>query len=70
MSTLTAREVHKSFGRTLVLDGVDLHVPGSLTALLSESGCGKTTLLRLIAGFDNPSGGTVLFGEQTVFGQG
>jgi len=71
VSTLTVREVHKSFGRTPVLNGVDLHVPdGSLTALLGESGCGKTTLLRLIAGFDNPSAGTILFGDQTVFGAG
>ncbi|MGZ6801237.1 MAG: ABC transporter ATP-binding protein [Mycobacteriaceae bacterium] len=71
MSTLTVRGLRKSFGPTLVLDGVDLHVPdGSLTALLGESGCGKTTLLRLVAGFDNPDAGTIHFGDQMVFGEG
>jgi len=71
MSALTVRGVHKNFGATPVLNGVDLHVPdGSLTALLGESGCGKTTLLRLIAGFDDPTAGTILFGEQTVFSAG
>jgi len=71
VSTLTVRGVHKSFGATPVLNGVDLHVAdGSLTALLGESGCGKTTLLRLIAGFDNPDAGTIGFGEQLVFGHG
>jgi len=71
VSTLTVHGVHKSFGATPVLNGVDLHVAdGSLTALLGESGCGKTTLLRLIAGFNDPTSGTILFGEQTVFGAG
>jgi len=71
VSTLSVRGVHKSFGRTQVLDGVELHVEdGSLTALLGESGCGKTTLLRLIAGFDDPDAGTIAFGEELVFGNG
>ncbi len=71
MSALTVRDVHKRFGSTTVLNGVDLEVAdGSLTALLGESGCGKTTLLRLVAGFDDPDAGTIGFGEQLVFGHG
>ncbi|MEO9221633.1 MAG: ABC transporter ATP-binding protein [Mycobacteriaceae bacterium] len=71
MSTLSVHDVHKSFGGTKVLDGVDVSVAdGSLTALLGESGCGKTTLLRLIAGFDDPDSGTIHFGERLVFGGG
>ncbi len=71
MSSLTVHDVHKSFGATPVLTGVDLHVPvGSLTALLGASGCGKTTLLRLIAGFDDPDSGTVTVGERLVAGPG
>jgi iron(III) transport system ATP-binding protein len=50
----------KSFNGTTVLHSVDLQLePGSTTAVVGSSGCGKTTLLRLIAGFESPDAGTV-----------
>jgi iron(III) transport system ATP-binding protein len=71
MSSLTVKDLTKSFAAAPVLTGVDLHVPGgSLTALLGPSGCGKTTLLRLIAGFDDPDSGTVILGDRVVTGAG
>jgi iron(III) transport system ATP-binding protein len=71
MTALTVTGVTKSYGRTPVLRGIDLHVPqGSLTAVLGPSGCGKTTLLRLIAGFADPDSGTIAFGHTPVFGPG
>src|SRR5947208_6596589 len=46
---------------------LDLTVPqGSFFALLGASGCGKTTTLRMIAGLEEPSSGTVFLGDQEV----
>ena len=59
--------VTKAFGHHHVLRGVDLIVPtGSVTAVLGPSGGGKTTLLRIVAGFEMPDGGTVTIGDQVV----
>ncbi|MEU0510941.1 MULTISPECIES: ABC transporter ATP-binding protein [Amycolatopsis] len=71
MTELTLSGIVKSFGRTRVLRGVDLHVPArGITAILGPSGCGKSTLLRLIAGFADPDSGTITFGGRTVFADG
>ncbi|HEV3046309.1 MAG TPA: ABC transporter ATP-binding protein [Solirubrobacteraceae bacterium] len=67
MSSLRIEELWKSYGRTAVLRGVSLEAPsGSLTAVLGLSGCGKTTLLRAIAGFERPERGIVRLGERTL----
>ena len=61
---LNAAAVTKQFriGRSAIdaLAGIDLAVPaGSFTALLGPSGCGKSTLMRLFAGLDVPTTGTL-----------
>jgi iron(III) transport system ATP-binding protein len=43
---------------------------GDLLGLLGASGCGKTTLLRLIAGFERPQSGTIMLAGQRVAGEG
>ena len=57
---LEVRDLWKGYGATEVLRSVDLDVaPGSLNAVLGLSGCGKTTLLRVIAGFERAQRGWV-----------
>ncbi|MEN9644591.1 MAG: hypothetical protein RL238_1260 [Actinomycetota bacterium] len=53
-------DLHRRFGTVEVLRGTNLSIaPGEVTAVLGPSGGGKTTLLRLIAGFDRPDAGVV-----------
>ncbi len=67
MSSLSVRGLWKGYGETPVLEGVELDVPaGSLTAVLGLSGCGKTTLLRVIAGFERAERGSVSLGGRTL----
>ena len=57
---IRSRALTKRFGDTLAVDSVDLDVwPGEIVSILGTSGCGKTTLLRLIAGFETPTSGSV-----------
>ena len=59
------RGVQRHFGSVKAVDGVDLDIaPGEFFAMLGPSGSGKTTCLRLIAGFEQPTGGHIeIFGE-------
>lgn len=64
---LELRGISHAFGDTLVLDDVDLVIPhGSITALLGPSGVGKTTVLRIVAGFERPNTGAVLINGRVV----
>ncbi len=52
--------VTKRFGSFTAVDNVDLNIyKGELFSLLGGSGCGKTTLLRMLAGFETPTSGTI-----------
>src|ERR1043165_6102491 len=61
-------ELRKSFGEVRAVDGVELDVAeGEFFSLLGPSGSGKTTVLRLLAGFEPPSGGAIhLAGEDVT----
>jgi len=51
----------KNFGRMRAVDGINLHIRGGeFFSLLGSSGCGKTTTLRMIGGFEQPTGGMIL----------
>jgi len=59
--------ITKSFGTRRVLNNCSLNIEeGERFVLLGQSGCGKTTLLRLIAGFDQPDQGRILIGGQEI----
>jgi sulfonate transport system ATP-binding protein len=54
---------------TEALRDIQIHAhTGEIVAILGGSGCGKTTLLRLVAGLDQASGGTISIGDQILAG--
>ena len=60
MSKLALRGIEKRFGGTAAVAGLDLALSeGEFVSLLGPSGCGKTTTLRMIAGFIDPTAGTI-----------
>ncbi|WP_138005367.1 ABC transporter ATP-binding protein [Halalkalirubrum salinum] len=68
---LSLRDVSKSFGTEEAVRGIDLTVSrGELVTLLGPSGCGKTTTLRMIAGLEEPTTGTIALAGATVAGDG
>jgi ABC-type Fe3+/spermidine/putrescine transport system ATPase subunit len=65
---IEVEDLHVGYGTLPVLHGIDLAVaPGEFMAILGSSGCGKTTLLRTIAGFQKASRGAIrLFGRDVA----
>src|SRR5690606_11057089 len=67
MSRVLLSGVVKRFGDFTALHELDLEIrEGEFLTLLGPSGCGKTTTLRLIAGFIQPTQGTILLGDEDV----
>lgn len=66
MGGIELRNVQKSYEvnerRLSVLEGINLQLPeNTITVILGRSGCGKTTLLRLVGGLEEPDAGEVIF---------
>jgi spermidine/putrescine transport system ATP-binding protein len=66
---LVLENVTKDFGSMTAVDDLSVTVPeGSFFALLGASGCGKTTTLRMVAGLEELTSGTIRLGDQDITG--
>ena len=66
---LELRQLSKQFGEFVALDGISLTIErGEFLTVLGASGSGKTTTLRLIAGFERPTGGAILMDGVDIAG--
>jgi len=66
-NTIVLQQVTKVFGagqgKVIAVDALDLNIEaGCMTTLLGPSGCGKTTTLRMVAGFEQPTRGSIFIG--------
>lgn len=67
MEAIRAESIVKHFGKVQALDHATITIrQGELFFLLGSSGCGKTTLLRCIAGLETPDSGQILFGDRDM----
>src|SRR5438067_8943709 len=66
---LQIQDVVKDFGGYKAVNHVNLDIAkGEIFALLGSSGCGKTTLLRMLAGFETPTSGRIILNGQDLAG--
>jgi ABC-type sugar transport system ATPase subunit len=67
MSEIRVDQLTKTFGSLHAVDDVSFTFPsGQVTCLLGTSGCGKTTLMRIIACIETQTSGAVFFGDRDV----
>jgi multiple sugar transport system ATP-binding protein len=67
MATVRFTGVTKAYGNAAVVSDLDLELPdGSFTVLVGPSGCGKSTSLRMLAGLDTVSSGSIAIGDRDV----
>jgi len=67
MAEITLTQVGKQFGDVVAVHPLDLKIAdGSFTVLVGPSGCGKTTTLRMLAGLETSTAGTIHIGDRDV----
>ena len=67
MSSVTLKNVCKKYDSKVVIDNINLEIKDKeFIVLVGASGCGKSTILRMIAGLEEITGGDILIGDQKV----
>ena len=67
MASIRWENVTKDFGRVIAVKELNLECKdGEFMALLGPSGCGKTTTLRMTAGLETPTSGTIYFDDKPI----
>ena len=67
MAGLTLKNIQKSYDKTKIIDGIDLEIKDKeFLVLVGASGCGKSTILRMIAGLEDITGGEIFIGDKKV----
>lgn len=67
MSNVTLKNVRKIYDKKVVIDNIDLEIKDKeFIVLVGASGCGKSTILRMIAGLEEITGGEILIGDKKV----
>jgi multiple sugar transport system ATP-binding protein len=67
MAAVVLKNVAKRFGQVSVIEGLDLEIRDrEFMVLVGPSGCGKSTALRMVAGLEDVTGGTITIGDRVV----
>jgi len=67
MASVTFEHVTKSFGNVVAVDDLNIHIEDrEFLVFVGPSGCGKTTSLRMLAGLEEPTDGSIYIGDQVV----
>lgn len=65
---VTVQNLQLAYNGVAAIKGLDLTIPdGESLVLLGQSGCGKTSTMRCVAGLETPTGGTIAIGDRVVF---
>ncbi|SNZ03246.1 iron(III) transport system ATP-binding protein [Terribacillus aidingensis] len=67
MMRITLNGIEKRFGAVQAVGQTNLTITDQFVTILGQSGCGKTTLLKMLAGLTEPSAGELLFDDQVMF---
>src|SRR5437763_14049111 len=67
MAFLELEDITKQFGQNTAVDHINVFVEqGEFLTLLGPSGCGETTILRMVAGFETPSTGSIVLDGEDI----